>query len=180
MEIVESCNQEKHQAYGLVWLICEPDNNDEPIPVWCRKCNPERMPSIFCLDTVPDTQCPHIKMKTLPYDVIDQHLNSMKKELGSASLQISMKQTALEKTINMMKREEIEANGGNDSFVELKVRRNHGIKIKLSRDEKDKLVSLCQKNGFTNISSYIRWSLLAKNDIFDNLEEIKRLVKNGR
>ena len=161
-------------------MICEPDNRDKPIPIWCKKCNSKRMPSVFCLDTVPDTQCPHIRIKTLPYAVIDRHLNSMKKELDDASLQISIKQAAIEKTINKMKREEIEANEGNDSFVELKVRRNHSLKINLSKDEKDRLLLLCQKNRFTNISSYIRWSLLAKNDIFDNLEEIKRLVKNGR
>ena len=129
-----------HQAFGLVWLICEPDIHDKPIPVWCKKCNSKRMPSIFCLDTVPGTQCSHIRIKTLPYAVIDRHLNSMKKELDSASLQSSMKQLALEKTINKMKREEIEASECNDSYVELKIRRNHSLKINLSKDEKDKII----------------------------------------
>ncbi|MBN1157624.1 hypothetical protein JXA85_08445 [Candidatus Woesearchaeota archaeon] len=167
-----------HQAFGLVWLICEVDNKSKSIPDWCRNRNPKRMPSVFCLDTVPGTQCPNIRIKTLPYAVIDRYLNRMKKELDNTSMQVSMRQVALEKEINKMKRNEISVP---DGYVrDLHIIRNHGIKLRLSKEEKDDLLFKCKQKGFSSASSYIRWYMIANNDIHEDLAEIKRMVKNGR
>jgi hypothetical protein len=136
------------------------------------------MPSVFCLDTVPGTQCPNIRIKTLPYPVIEQYLTRMKKELDNTSMQVSMRQVALEREINKMKRKETKVT---DDYVrESHIRRNHGIKIKLSKEEKDDLLFKCKQKGFSSVSSYIRWYLTMNNEILEDIAEIKRLVKNGR
>jgi uncharacterized protein (DUF1778 family) len=57
------------------------------------------------------------------------------------------------------------------------MRRNHRIFIKVTRDEKQELISKAARFGFPTLTSYMRWCALS--NVLEDLQELKFLLKKN-
>jgi len=57
------------------------------------------------------------------------------------------------------------------------LRRNHRIFIKVTKDEKQELLSKASRLGFPTLTSYMRWC--AFSTIMEDMQEIKLMMKKN-
>lgn len=59
------------------------------------------------------------------------------------------------------------------------MRRNHLIRLKVTKDEKDRYIARAKSRGFATISAYVRWCMSSEQQLLEDMQEIKYLLKKN-
>ena len=57
------------------------------------------------------------------------------------------------------------------------MRLNHLVRIRVTKTEKEVLLAKCREMGFPTMNSYLRWCILANQEVLKELKELKYLMK---